>query len=350
MLAYLVFDLYILDGPLNQRIEGGRSDSRSMRELAASERWVALLNGRPLTRGQLDLAVAAYNFKRSIVRAELSPENRRLNQLAALDELIEDELLRSHAENTPLPLPEAEIDQALERFRNQFESEAEFDALLEHSGIPAAELRSLIASQLQQSAWIEHNIAAAIRVDDEEIRAFIEANPESRKVPERVRARQIFLSTVEKGGPERRKLIEEIHRKLLAGETSFAELARDFSEDPRSAKRGGDLDWFSRQRIDPAFAEVVFSLAKGEISPPFRTDIGWHIVELTERLPAREAAFEEIQAEVRQLFETEKRQVAVSEFTRRLRQNSVIELYREAAIVPEPEPSKPTLHPESPSH
>lgn len=77
--------------------------------------------------------------------------------------------------------------------------------------------------------------------------------------------------------------IEEIYSLIQAKGKSFEDLAREYSDDNTSAKKGGELAWFSSGRMVPEFEDVAFSLSeKGDISEPFLTSYGWHIVKMLE--------------------------------------------------------------------
>lgn len=77
-------------------------------------------------------------------------------------------------------------------------------------------------------------------------------------------------------------LIRDIHRRVLAGE-DFAELAAEHSEDPGSALNGGDLGWASGDEFVPAFREVMLATEPGKVSDPFRSQYGWHVLEVLDR-------------------------------------------------------------------
>lgn len=81
---------------------------------------------------------------------------------------------------------------------------------------------------------------------------------------------------------ETRELIEDIHRRLQAGE-DFAALARQYSEDPGSALNGGDLGWTSGDEFVPEFRQALAATPTGELSAPFRSQYGWHVLEVLER-------------------------------------------------------------------
>lgn len=81
---------------------------------------------------------------------------------------------------------------------------------------------------------------------------------------------------------EARKLIQDLYDRVEAGE-SLSDLARVYSEDPGSALTGGDLGWSEPERFVPEFAGVMQSLAIGEVSRPFRSSFGWHVLQVNGR-------------------------------------------------------------------
>tara|TARA_Y100000746_G_C15447801_1_gene425762 strand:+ start:279 stop:1589 length:1311 start_codon:yes stop_codon:yes gene_type:complete len=78
------------------------------------------------------------------------------------------------------------------------------------------------------------------------------------------------------------ELIESMHVRVEAGE-SFKQLARQYSEDPGSKMEGGDLGWNTLDTFDPTFEAVMKSLEIGELSRPFKSSFGWHILEVLDR-------------------------------------------------------------------
>lgn len=79
-----------------------------------------------------------------------------------------------------------------------------------------------------------------------------------------------------------RQRLEALRARILGGE-DFAGLAATLSQDPGSATEGGDLGWSSPQSFVPEFAQVLEGLEEGELSAPFRTPYGWHLVQLLGR-------------------------------------------------------------------
>ncbi|MDY6890707.1 MAG: peptidylprolyl isomerase [Pseudomonadota bacterium] len=95
-----------------------------------------------------------------------------------------------------------------------------------------------------------------------------------------IKVRHILLTPNEIRTPEQtRRLIEELYRRLQAGEP-FDELARRYSDDAASGSQGGDLGWVQNGQMVPEFEQVMNNTPKGEISEPFQSRFGWHILQV----------------------------------------------------------------------
>ncbi len=123
-------------------------------------------------------------------------------------------------------------------------------------------------------------LAAEVTLEEGELEDYYEEQKSRFQGNEQRRARHILIAT---GDDEEaaRKRIDELAAKIAAGE-SFEELAKAHSEDPGSAKQGGDLGFFGRGVMDAAFEEVAFALAKGEVSDPVRSQFGYHLIKVEE--------------------------------------------------------------------
>jgi peptidyl-prolyl cis-trans isomerase SurA len=96
-------------------------------------------------------------------------------------------------------------------------------------------------------------------------------------------ARHILVQPSEiRSETEAEELIRALHARLEAGE-DFAQLAREHSDDPGSALSGGDLGWAMPGQMVPAFDATMNATEEGELSEPFRSEFGWHVLEVLER-------------------------------------------------------------------
>jgi len=92
--------------------------------------------------------------------------------------------------------------------------------------------------------------------------------------------------------------INEIYQKILSGESTFEEMASKFSDDPTSAKKGGELNWFGTGKMVIEFEDAAFGLKNnGDVSQPFKTGFGWHIVKRLDYKPL--ASYESMEKELK---------------------------------------------------
>ncbi len=117
------------------------------------------------------------------------------------------------------------------------------------------------------------------------------------QVRDEVHVRHILIKPSEiRSEAETQRLAERLYERILAGE-DFAELAKNFSEDPGSALNGGDLNWIDPNSLVPEFRQVMAHTASGELSKPFKSPYGWHVLQVMGRRATDSSAeFREQQA------------------------------------------------------
>lgn len=117
------------------------------------------------------------------------------------------------------------------------------------------------------------------------------------QVRDEVHVRHILIKPSEiRSEEETRRLVERLYQRIIDGE-DFAELAKSFSEDPGSALNGGDLNWIDPNALVPEFREVMNNTPSGELSKPFKSPYGWHVLEVMGRRATDSSAqFREQQA------------------------------------------------------
>lgn len=165
------------------------------------------------------------------------------------------------------------------------------------------------------------SIAAGINPDEQELRSYYEARKANFAVPEQRRASHILIELDEDAGEEAvaeaRSTLQELKQQIEQG-GDFAALAREHSQDPGSARQGGDLGFFGRGSMAEPFEEAVFSMQPGEISEPVRTRFGLHLIKLTEVQPSGAQSFEEAKPEVVREYRREQAESTFFEQAERL--------------------------------
>lgn len=122
-------------------------------------------------------------------------------------------------------------------------------------------------------------------VTDDKLKAAYNEKVAAMKGQEEVKARHILVGSED----EAKKLAEDIKK---GGD--FDKIAKEKSTDKASGANGGDLGWFTKDRMVPEFADAAFKLKKGETSTPVKTAFGWHIIKVEDRRPVTAPAFDEM--------------------------------------------------------
>ena len=321
VLAYLAGDLFVFHGPLRRKMD--RADSGSPEAIAAAKASgvVARVFNHQITRSQLDRAVSERLWLEGKTLDSIPPQNRKTVRYAALDELIDHELLRikAKANATELQVSDEEINERLRRLLGRFESKTAMEAAMKSQGIPnERDLRDRLAARIQQEKYAELKIGPLVQISEDEARGWFEENQQQLATPERIEARHIFLPTLDHPPEEAKAKLEAALADLTAGKKDFATLAKELSEDPATKENGGSLGWMTRNRLPGDFAAPVFALPLGKPTL-VRTKLGWHLVEVTARKPSEPRTYEDAKPEVLAALEAVKRRQAAAEFRNALR-------------------------------
>lgn len=156
----------------------------------------------------------------------------------------------------------------------------------------------------------------------------VETRGESQHVITQTQARHILLRTNElTSDHDARIRLAQLKERIEGGE-SFADLARSHSNDKGSAVNGGDLGWVSPGDLVPQFEEAMNALVPGQISEPFETQFGWHIVQVLGRREYDNTE-EFKKAQARKLLRQRKIEEELQAWLRRLRDEAYVEYHLE---------------------
>lgn len=223
--------------------------------IAQEDEVVANLNGQPITES--DLALAQQELDQQFAQM---PEAQR--RAAALSAVIDVRLLASQAEEEGLDETET------------FQERMNF-----------------LRERALHTAYINENVVGAI--SEEEVRQRYDEEVAKLSPPEEIRARHILVETEEEA--------QDIIARLNEG-GDFAEIAGEASQDG-SAQNGGDLGYFARGSMVPAFEEAAFALEIGNYTEePVETQFGWHVIKIEDKRTQEAPAFEQVQNQIRALI------------------------------------------------
>lgn len=224
-------------------------------------------------------------------------DTAQANQLRReiLDNLISEQLLDIQAQKEGIKIDEAQVQQAVDAAiqgdRERLGAEG-FAAELQKEGITEAQLRSRYTegarSEFLRRQLLQKEVFSKVQVTDADVqKSFLENKERIGKKPRALRVLDLYIrvtpdSTIEE---TYRKRAEEIRREI-AGGLSIDAAAKKYSDDEKSRDNGGLLPRFAPGELgDRSFEKVAFTLPVGEIGPPIRTNLGYHIIQVVARDP-----------------------------------------------------------------
>jgi peptidyl-prolyl cis-trans isomerase D len=139
-------------------------------------------------------------------------------------------------------------------------------------------------------------LAAQVTPTDAELQAAYDKNKDRYNEPEKRHGRHILIP-IGKDDAAARKQAEDVLAQAKAGK-DFAALAKQYSQDPGSADKGGDLGWADRNQFVGPFADALFGMSVGELRGPVKTQFGYHIIRLDEVQPGKTKSFDSVRSEL----------------------------------------------------
>jgi peptidyl-prolyl cis-trans isomerase C len=175
------------------------------------------------------------------------------------------------------------------------------------------------------------------------------ANPEKTTIGERHDIWHVLVSTKGRTLEQAKSRAEDIRKRLLAGE-SRESLAQTLSDDSTAPQNKGDLGMLELTKLDPRFADVTRKLKIGEVSMPFETNYGFHVVKLLGHLPAKRFSFDEAKRDLIEEAKAQHQRAVWSEYLRRIQNDPKLFIDAEALDAIRPKlPEIPKLPVDAPA-
>ncbi len=300
----------------------------------------ATVNGEAVYWSQVDAEIdrAAVQFGIDPKSPEFDKQRVEVTKVI-IDQIVAQRLILQEAKNRNLTASDKDIEEQIAAIKQRFPSESEFNTALARNGLTLAGLRDVITMQLTQRRLLAE--VAKPTVTDDEVRRQFEENRTLYDSPAQIKASHILLRVADKSQESVAAAKVKIIQARLAQGAKFEELAAQYSEDPGSATKGGDLGFVSKGTLVKEFEQAAWALRPGEISKPVRSQFGIHIIRVSEIRAAEKATYEKAGPEIREQLLASKREKAFGSWLDEIRKAAKVELFeRKAAGKPAAKPEK----------
>jgi parvulin-like peptidyl-prolyl isomerase len=310
-------------------LAGGSATFAAALARAADPAPVAVVDGDPISRAEFQRAyrqAVEDHAQRGnpVDEAALGPVRQQV-----MTQLVEDRLFYQESRRRGIHIDDAAVTERLAEIRRKFADEADFQAHLKALQLDLAGYRASLAQSMAIKALLDQEVNGRVKVSDEEVQRFFESRPDLFRLPAKVALRWILLRLDPTADPDQREAARQralaIRSRWEAGE-DFADLARQFSEDPETAPEGL-LPELEQRQVVHFFGPQVWDLAVGQVSPPLALIQGVCLVRMERRIPEQVLSLAEVRESVRRYLLKEKTARAQSAFARELRRQAKVQIY-----------------------
>jgi parvulin-like peptidyl-prolyl isomerase len=268
---------------------------------AVIEKLIAVIDGEPYTLTNIKV-FAMTKGKIEFPTGDLNRINDADRDV--LEQFVTETLLETEIREAGIKVGDAEVDEYIEQIktRNKLRDD-DLRTALSREGQTLASYRASVKRELEKNEMINRQVRAKVNISNEDAERYYKLNMKNYSSGERAQLRHILFPVPEKASEEETRSIFSkaggIYERLKAGE-DFAKLAIEYSEGAGHAD-GGNIGWMQRGTLVKEIEEVAFDkLSVGQVSEPFRSSMGVHIVKLEARDPGKVLPFATVAPKIKE--------------------------------------------------
>jgi len=305
------------------------SQRKAAEPAASSEKLAATVNGTAITRSELERTMKLILAMNNIPQ-QLPDEQKKAVESQVLNELISAELFYQSGKKLPVADVDTKIEKKISDIRLKYPSREAYEKALKNNDITEKDLKDFARKEIYIENLIEKDLASKVTVSEADAKKFYDENPDKFKQGESVRASHILVKVDPKASAEEKKTAKEkaeaLLKRIKSGE-DFAAVAKQESVDSSTSPQGGDLGYFIKGQGASAFEDKAFSMNVGDISDPVETQLGFHIIKVTDKKPARTLTFDESKQKIMDYLKFQQIQKGIAELGEKLRKEAKIEIF-----------------------
>ena len=250
-----------------------------------------------------------------------------------LNQLVQAVLIDQYGRDNKITISDADVKKREDEIKARYPA-GQFEAILKAQNLTEADVSRILREQL----IIDRAVAPMLKISPADIATYLSKNHASLDTPAQVRARHILVPDL--------GTAQMVESKLKGG-AKFEDLAKQYSTDPSSKVKGGELGFFSKGQMVPAFQNAAFSQAVGAVGPPVKSPFGWHVIQVEEKKSAQVATLANSSDKIKTILTQQQQGQVVPTFLAGLRAKANIQIYdpglKDAIPTPAPTIPAPTV-------
>jgi peptidyl-prolyl cis-trans isomerase SurA len=293
------------------------------------ERVVAVVNDEIILETELEQAAAPMYRGPDPESAEgkkLWDDTKR----KALDQMIDGKLVQQQASELKLSVTTEEVDRAIQQVKEQNKlDDATFRQALEQQGFTVEGYRKTLKKQILELKVVNTAVRSRVTVSDDEVKTYYKQNEKLVAGDRQSHLRQILVAVPDHASDadiDTKKRVAAKVLELARGGTSFAELAKQYSDDDGTKTSGGDLGWVGKGVLVDALDDAMAQMEPGDLRGPIRTDRGWVVLQLVERKSGDLKPYDEIKEQLRKQLYDQQVEKAQQSWIKELRKKAHVEV------------------------
>ena len=295
---------------------------------------VVRVNGEDITRGEIMemMQMALQQFGGRVPPEQLQQIQAQMYQQIKND-LITKKLIDAAVAKADVTVPDEEVNETIESIKTQIPEGQTLEAALATQGMTVDQLKENIKGEMATRKFMESKTEGVADATEAEAKEYYDANPDRFQKPEMATASHILIkfddtitneTAIVESKAAKKAELEKIRADIIAGTITFEDAAKTHSGCP-SGQSGGSLGQFGKGRMVPEFEVAAFTQEIDEVGDVIETQFGYHIIQVSERTEEGVVTFEEAKEELIAGLSQQKKQQAVADFIKSLRDSATIE-------------------------
>ena len=287
------------------------------------ERILAVVNDEIITEEDLNIVMAPVlaQYRTTYTGQEFEDKVKEARR-EFLNKVIDDRLILSEAKKKQVIVKDPEVDEMMADVRSKFPSREAFLKTVEDQGLTEKKLWNRFRDQLMTQKLVGYEVKSRVSVSPGEVNEYYKARSSEFEQGDRVHLQHLLIRTSTRSEEDAKQLVDSVGAQIQSGKL-FEDLAKKYSEGAE-ANEGGEMGWVEKGQLLGEIDATVFKLEPGQVTPPIKSSLGYHLFKVTERKQFSVKPITEVRGQIQDILFKEKLKDRLESWMLSLKKNAYI--------------------------